>query len=401
MKQIYFDNNATTRMREEVVAAMSPYFRDVFGNPSSIHSFGQSAKKALEDARENVARLINAKKPSEVIFTSSGTESINTAIKGVAFANKEFGNHIITTAIEHHAVLHTCQYLEKEHGFEVTYLPVDRYGMVSLDELKKAIKETTIIVSVMHANNEIGTIQPIAEIGKIISEINKQRATDHKFRIYFHTDAVQTVGKLPIDVEKLKVDFLSFSGHKFYGPRGVGCLYVRDGSNFHPLLHGGHHERNRRASTENLAGIVGLSKALELAVSEMAEENEKLSKLRDRLQSGIFEKISYVRLNGHETQRLSGTLNIGFDFVDGESLVIALDMAGVAVSTGSACASGSTKPSHVISAIGCPPELARGSVRFSLGIYNTQEEVDYVIEILPGIVEKLRKISPLYSTSAL
>ncbi len=396
MKDIYFDNNATTKTRHEVVAEMTPYFEALYGNPSSIHGIGQKAKKALEDSREKIAKILNAASPSEIIFTASGTESNNTAIKGTAFANRKNGNHIITTSIEHHAVLHTCEYLEKEHGFEITHIPVDNYGVISMEELKNAVRERTILISVMHANNEIGTIQPVREIADFISRANSSRAGRGLGKIYFHTDAVQTVGKIKIDLEETKVDMLSFSAHKFYGPKGVGCLYVKEGVGFHPLLHGGHHELGHRASTENLPGIVGMTKALDLAVAEIEEENKKLRRLRERMEKEIIEKIPFSRINGHPTERLAGTSNIGFEFIEGESLVVSLDMAGIACSTGSACASGSTEPSHVIKAIACPPNFAQGAVRFSLGRYNSEREVDYLLKILPSIVEKLRSISPLY-----
>lgn len=394
MKEIYFDNNATTPLRAEVLEAMLPYYKDVYGNPSSIHGIGQRAKKSLEDAREKIAELLNAKSPSEVIFTSSGTESNNTAIKGVAFANKSRGNHIITSAIEHHAVLNPCEYLANHHGFEITYLPVDKYGRISPDDLSAAIKSTTVLVSIMHANNEIGTVQPVEEIGKMLKRINARRAGN---RIYFHTDAVQTVGKLPIDVAKMNVDLLSFSAHKFYGPKGAGGLYVKEGVIFHPLLHGGHHEGGRRAATENVAGIVGMARAMELAIDEMPSETDNLLRLRKKLEKGILGKIPNTHLNGHPTERLPGTTNVSFEFIEGESLVVLLDMSGIAASTGSACASGSSEPSHVITAIGCPPNLSQGSVRFSLGRYNTEKEVDYLLKILPSAIEKLRKISPLYN----
>jgi len=384
MRRVYLDHNATTPTHPEVVKAMLPYYEDVFGNASSIHQFGQQARMAIDEAREKVAEFIGAK-PEEIVFTSSGTESDNFAIKGVAYANEEKGRHIITSSIEHHAVLNTCKFLGK-HGFKITYLPVDRYGVVNPDDVRKAITDDTILISIMHANNEVGTIEPIAEIGKIAKEKE----------IYFHTDAVQSIGKIPINVNELNIDLLSLSGHKLYGPKGIGVLYIRKGTRIQPLIHGGHHERNRRAGTENVPGIVGLGKAIEIAKLSMEKESIYLTNLRDRLYNGIKEKIDNIYLNGHPVNRLPNTLNLSFEFVEGESIILNLDMKGVAVSSGSACTSGSLEPSHVLKAMGVEPAIAQGSIRFSLGKDNTEEEIDYVIEILPEIIFRLREMSPLY-----
>jgi len=393
---IYLDHNATTSTDPRVVEAMLPYFNKLYGNPSSIYRFAQEAREAKEVAREKVAKILNAK-PEEIVFTSGGTEADNFAIKGIAYANKEKGNHIITSKIEHHAVLNTCKWLEKQ-GFQVTYLGVDKYGIVDLDELKDAITDKTILITIMHANNEIGTIEPIEEIGKILQEINKQRITNNKPRIYFHTDAVQTVGKIPIDVnpsaDGLGVDLLSLSGHKFYGPKGVGALFIRKRTKINSLLHGGHHERNRRAGTENVPGIVGLGKTCEIAMEEQEKEEKKLKALRDRLEKGIVEKIDDVIINGHPEKRLAGTLNICVKYVEGESMLLNLDLEGIAASSGSACTSGTLEPSHVLLALGIPPEVAHGSLRFSLGRDNTEEDINRVIEVLPLIVKKLRAMSP-------
>jgi cysteine desulfurase len=381
MKPIYMDHNATTPLREEVLEAMLPFLKDQFGNPSSLHSFGIRAREAIEEARAKVAQVLGCE-PREVVFTGSGTEADNLAIKGVAYANRNRGDHIITSRIEHHAVLHTCQYLEKQ-GFKVTYLPVDGYGMVDPDDVRKAITDRTILITIMHANNEVGTIQPISEIGRIAREMG----------VYFHTDAVQTVGKLPTKVDELGVDLLSLSGHKLYGPKGVGALYIRKGTRIDPLLHGGHHEWGKRASTENVAGIVGMAKALELRMGEMEEEARRLTALRERLYEGIKERIDHVYLNGHPTKRLPGTLSLCFEYIEGESIIMGLDLEGIAVSSGSACTSASLEPSHVLLAMGVHPALAQGSIRFSLGRENTEEDIDYVIEKLPPIVARLREIS--------
>jgi len=358
-----------------------PYLKENFGNASSVHSLGIRARGAIEETRGKVAQALGCK-AKEVVFTGCGTESDNLAIKGVAYANQDKGDHIITSRIEHHAVLHACQYLEKQ-GFRVTYLPVDGYGQVDPDDVRKAITDKTILITIMHANNEVGTIQPIAEIGRIAKERG----------IYFHTDAIQTVGKLPTKVDELGVDLLSLSAHKLYGPKGVGALYIRKGTKLHSLLHGGSHEWNRRAGTENVAGIVGLGKAIELAMEGIEEEVRYLTTLRERLYEGMRSRIDHIRLNGHPTQRLPGTLSICFEYIEGESIIMGLDLKGVAVSSGSACTSASLEPSHVLLAMGVPPAIAQGSVRFSLGRDNTEEQVDYVIEELPPIVARLREIS--------
>jgi len=388
MKRIYLDYAATTPTAPEVVEAMLPYFTDRFGNPSSIHSFGQEGKAAIEEAREKIANLIGAKQ-EEIIFTSGGTESNNSALKGVAYANQHKGNHIITTPLEHHAIIEPCNFLEKS-GFKVTYLPVDKDGLLNPEEVKKAITTKTILISAMHANNEIGTIEPIAEIGRIARERD----------IYFHTDAVQTFGHLPINVDELNVSLLSISAHKLCGPKGVGALYVRKGTRMVSFMHGGEQERRRRASTENVPGIVGFGKAVEIAEEKMEEEAKELTILRDKLIKGIFEKIDHVCLNGHPTKRLPNNINVSIEFVEGESMLLNLDMEGIAASTGSACSSSSLEPSHVLLSLGLSPELAHGSLRFTLGRYTKEEEIDYVLEILPKIVDKLRSMSPLYKKAS-
>ncbi|MBU4047556.1 cysteine desulfurase NifS [bacterium] len=383
MKRIYMDHAATTSTDVEVVKAMEPYFSLKYGNPNSIHSFGQEAREAVEEAREKIAHLIGAN-PSEIVFTAGGTEADNYAIKGIAWANQKKGNHIITSKIEHHAVLHSCQFLEKQ-GFRVTYLPVDKYGLIDPEDVKKAITDKTILVTIMHANNEIGTIEPIKEISKVVK----------KAGVYFHIDSVQTVGHIPIDVNDLGVDMLSMSGHKFYGPNGVGALYLRKGTRIVNLIDGGAQEKNRRAGTENVAGIVGLGKAAELAEERLTQGKEKkIVRLKDKLIKGIIDKIENVRLNGHPTKRLPGNANFCFEFIEGESMLLSLDMEGVAASSGSACTSGSLTASHILLAIGLPPEIAHGSLRLTLGKDNTEEEIDYVIDILPGIIKKLRALSP-------
>ncbi len=377
------DHAATTSTDVEVVKAMEPYFTLKYGNPNSIHSFGQEAREAVEEARGKVAHLIGAN-PAEIIFTAGGTEADNYAIKGIAWANQKKGNHIITSKIEHHAVLHSCQFLEKQ-GFKVTYLPVDKYGLIDPEDVKKAITNKTILVTIMHANNEIGTIEPIKEIGRVAKDAG----------VYFHIDSVQTTGHIPVDVNDLGVDMLSISGHKLYGPKGVGVLYLRKGTKIVSLMDGGAQEKNRRASTENVPGIVGIGKAAELAEKRLAKGAEdRLVKLRDKLIKGIMNKIENVRLNGHPTKRLPGNVNLCFEFIEGESMLLNLDIQGVAASSGSACTSGSLEPSHVLLAIGLPPEIAHGSLRLTLGKDNTEEEIDYVIDILPGIIEKLRALSP-------
>ncbi|MCX7951562.1 MAG: cysteine desulfurase NifS [Clostridiales bacterium] len=383
---VYMDHAATTYTKPEVLEAMMPYFTEQFGNASSIYTFGRRSKAAIEEAREKVAKAINAL-PDEIYFTGGGSEADNWAIKGVALANRNKGNHIITSKIEHHAVLHACEYLEKR-GFEVTYLDVDEYGMINLDELKNAITDKTILITIMFANNEIGTIQPIAEIGKIAKEKG----------VYFHTDAVQAVGNVNIDVKEMNIDMLSLAGHKFYGPKGVGALYIRKGVRIDNLIHGGGQERKRRAGTENLPGIVGLARAIEIATANIEEHNKRIMAMRDRLLKGIMEKIPYTKLNGHPEKRLPGNINVSFEFIEGESLLLLLDHYGICASTGSACSSGSLDPSHVLMAIGLPHEIAHGSLRLSLGDLNKEEDVDYVLEVLPSIVQRLRDMSPLYET---
>lgn len=382
--KIYLDNSATTPLKREVLDAMMPCLTEEYGNASSIYATGRNARKLLDEARETTAAAIGAK-TSEMYFTSCGSESDNWAIKGAAYANKNKGKHIITSSIEHHAVLHTLQYLEKQ-GFEVTYLPVDSYGMISLDDLKNAIREDTILITIMFANNEIGTIQPIAEIGKIAAE----------HQILFHTDAVQAVGHVPIDVHALGIDMLSMSAHKIYGPKGVGALYIRNGVKLDNFIHGGAQERGRRAGTENVAGIVGLAKALQLATSNLDENIARMTALRDKLINGIKETIPFCRLNGHPSSRLCNNVNFSFEYIEGESLLLMLDMNGVAASSGSACTSGSLDPSHVLLAIGLKHEIAHGSLRLSLGDFTTEDDINYVLEVLPPIVQRLRDMSPLY-----
>ena len=388
MKKIYFDHSATTPVHPEVIEAMLPCMHEFWGNPSSIHWAGRGPKKVLDDAREATAALCNGD-PSGLIYTSTGTESDNHAIKGIAFSKKSKGNHIVTTKVEHPAVLNTCKYLEKV-GFEVTYLSVDAEGMLDLDELRAAITDETILISVMAANNETGVLFPIKEIGEIAGEKG----------VIFHTDAVQAVGKIPVDMKELNVDLLSISGHKLYGPKGVGALYVKRGVKLTPLIHGGHHERNRRGGTENTAGIVGLAKAAEIAMGHLEQEGQRLKELRDRLERGLMEAIPHVKRNGHEAHRLPGSANLSFEFVEGESLLLNLDMMGIAASSGSACTSGSLEPSHVLVSMGLAHELSHGSVRFSLGTENTAEEVDYLIEKMPPIVDRMRSMSPLYNPAS-
>ena len=384
MKNIYFDNAATTKLDDEVLKEMLPYLKDNYGNPSSIYKLGREARKAIEDSREKIAKVLNCK-ANEIYFTAGGSESDNTAIKGIAKANKKRGNHIITSKIEHPAVLETCKQLEKE-GFEITYISVDEKGIVDLEELKKSIKPTTILITIMFANNEIGTIQPIEEIGQIAKGNN----------IYFHTDSVQAVGSIKIDVQKLNIDSLSLSGHKFYGPKGVGALYVKTGVPFEKFISGGHQERNKRAGTENVAGIVGIGKAIELAYENLDEYNKKIKELRDYYVKQVEEKIPYIKINGDMEKRLPGNSNISFRFIEGEGLLLNLDLKGICASSGSACTSGSLDPSHVLLAIGLPHEIAHGSLRVSIGKYNTKEEIDYLIENLMEIVTRLREMSPLW-----
>lgn len=382
-KRIYLDHAATTPVLPEVADAMRPYLTDIFGNPSSLHSFGQEAKHALDSARDTVARIVGAD-ASEIYFTSGGTESDNMALIGATDALASRGNHIITSSIEHHAVLETCEYLQTR-GIEVTYLPVDQHGFVDPADVEKAITDKTVLVSVMHANNEIGTIEPIAEISKITRERG----------IVLHTDAVQTVGHIQVNVGELGVDMLSLAAHKFYGPKGVGALYVRRGTRIAPIIHGGAQERNRRAGTENLQGIVGLATALEISQTRLEERACEEANLRDRLLCGLTDRIEGVRLNGHPTKRLPNNGNIAVEYVEGESMLLSLDMMGIAASSGSACTSGTLEPSHVLRAIGLPVEIAHGSLRFSLGRSTTVDDIDYVIETLPPIVERLRGMSPL------
>jgi cysteine desulfurase len=381
---VYMDYAATTFVKPEVAAEMSPYSQEYFGNPSSIYSISRETQLGIERARERVAKALHAEK-DEVYFTGGGSEADNWALKGVAFANKQRGNHIITTKIEHHAILHACQFLER-NGFEVTYLPVDEYGFVNPEELQRAITEKTILVSVMFANNEIGTIEPIQEIGRICREK----------KILFHTDAVQAVGHVPVDVKELNIDLLSLAAHKFYGPKGVGALYIRKGVKIENLIHGGGQERGRRAGTENIAGIVGLGKAIELAVAEMTSENNRLVRLKNRLIEGLL-KIPYTKLNGPvDDRRLAGNVNVCFRFIEGESILLLLDSVGIFASSGSACTSGSLDPSHVLMAIGVPVEIVHGSLRLTMGYGTTDKDVDRVLTALPGIVERLRNMSPLW-----
>ena len=378
------DNAATTPVSPAVLEKMLPYFSECYGNANSIHSTGLDARKALNAARKKVAAALNCN-PEEVYFTSGGSEGDNWALKGVAFANRKKGNHIITSAIEHHAILHTCEWLEKQ-GFEITYVPVDADGLVNPADVEAAITDKTILISIMAANNEIGTIEPIEEIAKIA----------HAHHVLFHTDAVQAIGAISVDVRAIGCDLLSLSGHKFHGPKGVGALYIKQGTRIDNLIHGGAQERGRRASTENVAGIVGMAEAIELATANIPEKAARISALRDQLIDGLT-ALPYVRLNGHRTKRLPGNVNVSVRFIEGESLLLRLDLAGVAASSGSACTSGSLDPSHVLLAIGLPHEIAHGSLRLSLSDTTTQEEVDYVLSVLPGIIEYLRDMSPLYN----
>ena len=380
----YFDNAATTPVREEVLQEILPYFREYYGNASSIYSIAKESKKALEAARAKVAAAIGAT-PDEIYFTAGGSESDNMALRGVVNASKKEKKHIITTKIEHHAILHTAEFLETK-GVDVTYLNVDEFGKISLEELENAIRPETVLISVMFANNEIGTIQPIAEIAEIAK----------KHGVLFHTDAVQAVGHVPIDVKAMNIDLLSMSGHKFYGPKGIGALYIKKGVKIGPFIHGGAQERNRRAGTENVPGIVGMGLALELAVNELDEEMARLKKLREKLIHGILDNIPYARLNGHPEDRLPGNVNISFEYIEGESILLLLDMKGICASSGSACTSGSLDPSHVLLAIGLPHEKAHGSIRLSMGHFTTEEQVDYVIEAFPPIINRLRQMSPLF-----
>lgn len=388
MNKIYLDHSATTRTDDDVAKMMLEYMTDHYGNPSSVHSFGRVARKAMEEAREKIARAIGAE-PNEIIFTSGGTEADNLAIRGVAYANKKRGNHIITSTIEHHAVLDTCKSLARE-GFEITYVPVDEYGIVNLENLKNAVTDKTILISVMHANNEVGTIQPVKEIGAVAKEKG----------VYFHCDTVQSVGKIPVNVNELNIDLLAMSAHKFYGPKGIGCMYMRKGVRLLPITFGGAQERKRRPGTENVPGVAGFALALEQAVNSMEQQIPYQTGLRDKLIKGITDKIDYVKLNGHPTQRLPNNVNVSIQYIEGESLLLSLDMKGIAASSGSACTSGSLDPSHVLLAMGIPHEIAHGSLRMTLGKDNTEEQVNYVIEVLPEIVERLRAMSPLYADRA-
>ncbi len=384
MERIYLDYAATTPCDPQVLEAMKPYFIEKFGNPSSIHSFGQEAKKGLEDARQIAADILGAR-PEEIVFTSGGTESNNFAIFGVYGAMAKKGNHIITSQIEHHAISEPCKVLEK-HGCVATYVKVDKDGIVNPEDVKKAITDKTILISIMHANNEIGVIQPIAEIGRIAKEKG----------IPFHTDAVQTVGHIPTNVNELNVDLLSLSAHKFYGPKGIGALYIRKGTRINRFLHGGDQEKGRRASTSNVPGIVGMAKAIELCGEKMDEEAKYQSSLRDSLIKGLLDKIPKSYLNGHPVRRLPNNVNMSFEYIEGESMLLNLDMLGIAASSGSACTSSSLEPSHVLLAIGRSHETAHGSLRFALGRWTKKSDIEYVIEALPGIVDKLRQMSPLY-----
>ena len=384
MKNVYMDYSATTYVKPEVLEEMLPYFTQKFGNPSSFYGISRETKRAIDKAREQVAQVLNCN-ADEVYFTGGGSEADNWAIKGIASAHRKKGNHIITTKIEHHAVLHTCQYLEK-NGFDVTYLDVDAEGFINLDDLRNAITDKTILVSIMFANNEIGTIQPIKEIGEICKEK----------KVLFHTDAVQAVGNIPVDVQEMNIDMLSLAGHKIYGPKGIGVLYIKKGIKIDNLIHGGAQEKNRRAGTENIASIVGLGKAMELAQANLEEHMKKLTMLRDKLIDGLL-KIPYTSLNGPRgDKRLPGNVNVRFRFIEGESILLSLDFQGVCASSGSACTSGSLDPSHVLLAIGLPHELAHGSLRLTMGEGSTEEDVDYVLEVTPPIIERLRNMSPLW-----
>jgi cysteine desulfurase len=387
MRKVYLDHNATTPVHPEVLEAMLPFFKDKFGNASSVHEYGREAKDALEQSRETVAKVINAV-PSEIYFTSGGTESDNLAVQGTALAQTKKGKHIITSQTEHPAVLETCKILKKEN-YEITYLKVDRYGFINPDDLRKNIRADTILVSIMHANNETGIIQPIEEL----SETAKEKG------VSFHSDTVQSFGKLPIDVKKIPVNMLSISSHKIYGPKGVGALYIRKGTRILPMIHGGHHERSRRAGTENVSSIVGLAKAAEIALRDMEKLNLQLKNLTESFFKKLTDKIPDVFLNGNMERRLASTLNISFKGVEGESIILSLDMKGVAVASGSACTSGALEPSHVLSAMGIDPALAQSSIRFGFGRSNTMEDVDYVVDVLPEIIDRLRSMSPIYASS--
>lgn len=384
MKNIYLDNSATTRLDDEVLKEMMPYLTEEYGNASSIYKLGRNTRNAVETAREKIAKAINAD-PDEIYFTSGGTESDNTAIRGIAYNNKKKGNHIITSKIEHPAVLETCKQLEKE-GFKVSYIDVNENGIINLEQLKNSIQDATILISIMSANNEIGTIQPIKEIGTIAKENN----------IYFHTDAVQAVGSIKIDVKELNIDSLSMSAHKFYGPKGIGVLYIKRGIAFQKFMNGGHQERNKRAGTENVPAIVGMGKAIEIACTDLEKHTKQIKELRNYYINQVKDKIPYIKINGDIEKRLPGNSNISFRFIEGEGLLLNLDLKGICASSGSACTSGSLDPSHVLLAIGLPHEIAHSSLRISIGKYNTKEEIDYLVENLVEIVSKLREMSPLY-----
>lgn len=384
MRKVYLDNAATTALSPRVLEAMLPYFTQYYGNPSSVHAFGREAKQGLDKARDQVAKALHCE-PSEVIFTGCGTESDNTVLLGVAQRYGDKGKHIITTNVEHHAILHTCEYLEKQ-GYSVTYLPVDQDGLVTAEQVAAAIRPDTILVSIMFANNEVGTIMPIQEIGAVCKEKG----------VLFHTDAVQAVGHIPVDVQAMHIDMLSLSAHKFHGPKGVGALYCRKGIRLPSYIMGGAQERGRRAGTENVAGIVGLGAAIQLATEQLEENRAKMTALRDRLMTGIQARISEVKLNGHPTNRLPNNVNFSFKYIEGESILLMLDMNGIAASSGSACTSGSLDPSHVLLALGLPHEIAHGSVRLTLGDETTEEDIDYTIDVLEKTVARLRAMSPLY-----
>lgn len=384
MRKVYLDNAATTALSPRVLEAMLPYFTQYYGNPSSVHAFGREAKQGLDKARDQVAKALHCE-PSEVIFTGCGTESDNTVLLGVAQRYGDKGKHIITTNVEHHAILHTCEYLEKQ-GYSVTYLPVDQDGLVTAEQVAAAIRPDTILVSIMFANNEVGTIMPIQEIGAVCKEKG----------VLFHTDAVQAVGHIPVDVQAMHIDMLSLSAHKFHGPKGVGALYCRKGIRLPSYIMGGAQERGRRAGTENVAGIVGLGAAIQLATERLEENRAKMTALRDRLMTGIQARISEVKLNGHPTNRLPNNVNFSFKYIEGESILLMLDMNGIAASSGSACTSGSLDPSHVLLALGLPHEIAHGSVRLTLGDETTEEDIDYTIDVLEKTVARLRAMSPLY-----
>lgn len=384
MRKVYLDNAATTALSPRVLEAMLPYFTQYYGNPSSVHAFGREAKQGLDRARDQVAKALHCD-PSEVIFTGCGTESDNTVLLGVAQRYRNKGKHIITTNVEHHAILHTCEYLEKQ-GYSVTYLPVDQDGLVTAEQVAAAIRPDTILVSIMFANNEVGTIMPIQEIGAVCKEKG----------VLFHTDAVQAVGHIPVDVQAMHIDMLSLSAHKFHGPKGVGALYCRKGIRLPSYIMGGAQERGRRAGTENVAGIVGLGAAIQLATEQLEENRAKMTALRDRLMTGIQARISEVKLNGHPTNRLPNNVNFSFKYIEGESILLMLDMNGIAASSGSACTSGSLDPSHVLLALGLPHEIAHGSVRLTLGDETTEEDIDYTIDVLEKTVARLRAMSPLY-----